>query len=103
MQFFSKRTHSMPCRRAATPTPSPQGPAPTTAISIVSCTLRFWFRFKDHSVFHSLRHARTVQRDEPQPALEPALELIAVVRAEGQTGLAGRDDEATRAVQIAHV
>src|SRR5690606_40914013 len=93
MHPLSKMTHRTPSRAAATPTPSPHGPAPTTAISKISCTLLPFSGSQRHPMHRSRFRLRAVQGHEPQPAGPPALELVPVVRRRRDARLTGRVDE----------
>src|SRR5687767_4589480 len=88
---LSNSTHDAPPCFAATPTPMPHGSAPTTARSTLSkiressCP-----RFYDDAMDHMRLGGFPVERDQPQPAVLPALEHVRVMRARLEPRLAGR-------------
>src|SRR5687768_7943925 len=79
---LSNSTHDVPPCLAATPTPIPQGPAPTTAMSITlkSESPRPSTPGLHDNAMHCARpRCLFVEWDEPQSPLLPAVEHIRVV------------------------
>jgi hypothetical protein len=108
----SKRMHESPASRAATPTAMPHGPAPITAMSmgllleatvVTESPRRTRRGLQDHAMHGALLRLRAIERNQPETAVAETIEMIAIVRAEGDSGFARREDEAAGAVHIGHV